>query len=575
MAINEELFSSLVDSAETALSTTGGRTNLAKWMLANTRLPGNSLKNWSFKGHEYQLGILKDLNPTIAIQKAAQTGISELMSRTVLALASKLSGEHILLVLPTSHFASKFVSTRIDPIIDASPRLQQLVSKKVSSTEIKQVGSSFIHIGGAATESQAISVPGRALFVDEVSFCNPDIVNVYISRLGHNREEDKILFYYSTPLYPGMGITDLFQQGSQNLYMCYHDVCGTWVTVDATQHIVLPGFDAPLLTLTLTDLRSGALDPNQAFVQCEHCHNPISQENLADPEKRAWVPSFVDRQSSSYQIDPLCAAYLKTPATIIRDLNLYKTTARWAQFALGVPYISSESTITPEAAEKAFTVRPINPSTANTSQTVVGMDQGKLAYLANGKVVNGVLEVFNMETLNQDGDNGQAETFIERFQQFNAIKGVIDAGPDASLVRYVQGRTPYNSTWGCYFIRTARRASLELFEEDEVSGLVKSNRTGIFDAFVKDFNGGKIRLPLNSRHEAEIKDHLAEPKRITMPDSVGEEQSTWVSKGPDHWFLALLYLYIAAKMVESAPAPVYIPPSRLVSKVKMKQPSLT
>ena len=538
--------------------------------MANTRLPGNPLKHWSFKGHEYQIGILNDQSPTIAIQKAAQTGISELMSRTVLALAAKLSGEHILLVLPTSHFASKFVSSRIDPIIDASPRLQQLVSKKVSSTEIKQVGSSFIHIGGAATESQAISVPGRALFVDEVSFCSPDVVNVYISRLGHNREEDKILFYYSTPLYPGMGITELFEQGTQNLYMCYHDVCGTWVTVDSTKHIVLPGFDQELLTLTLTDLRSGGPRPNEAYLQCEHCHNPISQENLADPEKRAWVPSYTGRPLSSYQIDPLCAAYLKTPASIIRELQLYKTTARWAQFALGVPYASSEATITQEAIENAFSIQPIAPTTASTTATIAGMDQGKLAYLANGKELNGVLEVFNVETIQQDGDNGQADTFIRRFQQFNAIKGVIDSGPDASLVRYVQNRTQYNGSWGCYFVRTARRASLELYEEDEVAGLIKANRTAVIDEFVKAFNNGKIKLPRGSRHEAEIRAHLAEPKRITMPDSVGEEQSTWVSKGPDHWFFALPYLFIAAKLVEASPAKVYIPPSRLVSKVAMK-----
>ena len=574
MTINLELFNSLIDSTETAVSTTGGRTNIGKWMEANTRLPGNPLKKWSFKGHEYQLGILSDHASIIAIQKAAQTGISELMTRTLLALAAKLSGEHILLVLPTSHFASKFASSRIDPVIDASPRLQQLVSKKVNSTEIKQVGSSFIHIGGAATESQAISVPGRALFVDEVSFCNPDTVNVYISRLGHNREEDKILFYYSTPLYPGMGITDLFEQGSQNLYMCYHDVCGTWVTVDSTKHIVLPGFDNELLTLTLTDLKSGEPRPNEAFVQCEHCRNPISQENLADPEKRAWVPSYVGRQVSSYQIDPLCAAYLKTPGSIIRDLQLYKTTARWAQFALGVPYASSDATIMQDAIDSAFTINPIAPTTATTMGTIAGMDQGKLAYLMNGKVVNDVLEVFNVELLPQDGDNGQADTFIQRFQQFRAIKGVIDSGPDASLVRYVQNRTQYNSTWGCYFVRTARKASLELFIEDEVEGLVKANRTAIIDAFVKAFNSGKIKLPKGSRYEAEIKSHLLEPKRITMPDSVGEEQSTWVSKGPDHWAFALLYLFIAAKMVESAPADVHLPPSRLVSKVKMKQPSL-
>lgn len=575
MAMNHELFSSLIDQAEVALSTAGGRQNLPRWITENTRMPNNLHKTWSFKDHEYQIGLLEDMNPHIAIQKASQVGCSEVMVRMALALTAKLSGEHLMYILPTSHFAGKFVASRIDPVIAASPRLASLLSKKVDSNEIKGIASSFLHIGGAQNEAQAISVPARALFIDEASFCSSDVINVYASRLGHQREQDRIQIAYSTPLYPGSGVTEMFEQGSQKLYLCYHDACGAWVEVDTSRHVILPGWDSPLLELTLADLRSGNVYPDQAYVQCEHCHNPISLENLADPTRRAWVPKYPDRHTSSYQIDPLCAPVVRPPAAIIRSLNQYRTTARWVQFSIGLPYENSEGTITQEALDKAFAVRPIAPNTSGVQGAVAGMDQGKLAYSTNGKVVNGVLEVFNMETFQQDGENGQAEGFIDRFARYNSIQGVLDAGPDSSIVKYVQNRTRYNATWGCYFVRTSRRASLELFDTDEVTGLVKANRTAIIDAFVKAFNSGKIKLPVGHRDEKEIRAHLLEPKRITMPDSVGEEQSTWVSKGPDHWFFALLYLFIAAKMVESAPAPVYIPPSRLVSKVKMKQPSLT
>jgi hypothetical protein len=574
--LNRDLLASIIDRAEVSLSTSGGRRGIPEWIQTNTTAPGNAMKNWSFEGHEFQKGILEDQSPAIAIQKSSQCGISEIMVRFLLALASKLSGQHLLLVLPTSHFASKFVSSRLDPVIQASKRLEYLASKKVRSSELIQISSSYIHIGGAATENQAISVPGKVLLVDETSFCNPDTISVYQSRLGHQRPEDRIIVYYSTPLYPKSGISDLFDSGTQNLYMCYHDACNTWVPLDSTQDLVLPGFDKPLIELTLTDLRSGYVSPSQAWCKCPQCGNPISQQNLADPTRRAWVPKYPDRLDtmSSYQIGPLDVASIKTPESIINELKLYKKTSRWVQFALGRPFESSDATITEAALTNAFTVTPIAPSVATKEDglynVVAGYDQGKAAYLCHGRKSNGVLEIFNVETVMQDGDNGQAETYLERARQFNVVKGTIDAGPDSSLVKYVQGRTPFNSTWGCYFVRSNRKSTLDLFTEDPATGMVKANRTAIFDDFVKAFNGGKIKLPRGSRHENEIKAHFLSPKRITVPDAVGEEQSSWVSSGADHFLLACLYAYLASLMIDAAPAQIFIPPTRLVTSVKMR-----
>ena len=568
-AIDKELLASLVDKAEVALSTSGGRKNLPRWIVENTRSPSNQNKNWSFAEHEWQIGVLNDQAPHIAIQKASQIGCSEVLTRMLLALAAKLS-DHLMMVLPTAHFANKFVASRIDPILAASPRLRSLLSKKVDSSELKAIGGSHIHIGGAQSESSGISVPARALFIDEYSFCASDAVNIYQSRLGHQKPQDRIQVSYSTPLFPRSGISELFEHGTQNLYLCYHDSCGQWVVVDTSEHIVLPGWDKPLIELTLPDLRSGQYDPANAWVKCEHCGGPISMANLADPTRRAWVPKYPGRETSSYQVDPLCAPAVRPPEAIIKSLSQYRTQARWWQFSVGLPYEEAEGTITQAALDNAFTVMPVKPELSGVQGAIAGLDQGKISYLSNGKVVNNVLEVFNMETIAQDGENGQAETFLSRFSAYGCIKGVSDAGPDASLVRYIQNRTRYGAVLGAYYVRSARRASLELFNVDEEEGMVKANRTACLDAFVKDFNAGRIKLPKGHRQEAEIRKHLLTPKRITVPDAVGEEQSTWTSASADHWFFSLALLHLAAKLVESSPSTIYIPPSRLVSSVKMR-----
>ena len=113
-------------------------------------------------------------------------------------------------------------------------------------------------------------------------------------------------------------------------------------------------------------------------------------------------------------------------------------------------------------------------------------------------------------------------------------------------------------------------ATLEVLKLDEVQGMVKAYRTPLIDEAVAAFNAGKIKLPRGSKYEQEMRDHLLQPKRLVDMDALGEEAATWVSKSDDHWAFALFYLHAAAKMVDDQPAQIFLPPSRLITSVKMR-----
>lgn len=567
-SINRHLFESLVDRADTAASSSGERKNLLHWIQKNTRDPKNNNKQFSTTGHEFQEEIINDQATHVVVQKPAQRGVSEIFVRMVLALAARLSGSHFIYVLPTAKFAGKFATSRMDPVIDSSPRLKQMVSKDINNSETKKIGSSFVWIGGAQSDAQAISIPARGLFVDEASFGDPAVLSIYKSRLGHNTADELILYEYSTPLFPGFGISESFDRGTQKYYMTYHTACGTWVVINSLIDIVVPGFDDELVKLTYEESKQIQVRVEDSWVKCPHCGRPVTQENMADPRFRAWVPKYPERRIQSYQVDALDMAARKFAPDIIGALDIYKRTDVWIQFGLGYPHSSSDTSITLEAIEAAFTIQLLPPEVTSVYGATAGMDVGNISHLSHARRINGVLEFFNLEIIRQDGTNSLGETFVKRYLGYRCYQGVIDAGPDVSVCKFAQEKLPGNRCWAARFVR-GRGVTLDLYVRKEEEGVLNVMRTAALNEFVAAFNSGKIKLPRGLPFEADVRKQLAQPKRVTHPDALGEESSVWVSTGADHWFFSIFYNWLASKMLENDSMQVYLGPTELVGKTRL------
>ncbi len=569
-----ELWESLTEMVEVATTTGGGLHNAADWISSNTRHPRNSAKPFSFDGHNYQVQILNDSHPYVAVRKSTQIGASEVVARLALAVCAKFSNISAIYVLPSIRFASKFSMSRVDPIIEASPRLKAMADRNVSSSELKKIGGSFLYFTGAAQNSSAISIPARALFLDEYSFSDPKVISVFTSRLAHQEESEKVVRYFSSPLHPHADISALVEQGTMNEYMVYHDTCGQWVTVSPLENMIIPGFNDPISTLQVADLDDRRIDVDGAFIQCGHCHSPISLANLADPTRRAWVARHPGREMASYDAGPFVLPQLRTPSILLRDLRLYRSTQRWIQYSCGQPSESASDMITQSALDRCFTTIQQPPMSHSVYGAVIGCDVGKVSHVAIGKQVGGVLNVLWLETVRQTDDNATGRLLVDRHNNYHAVQTVIDAAPDFSIAKYVAGQLPYNTTWGSYFVRGRGKSNLSSWETDEKEGVVKISRTRALDEFVEAFNKGLIRLPAGLSFENDVRQHLQRLKRITNTDGVGEETVQWVSSdSSDHWFFALCYLWVASKLVEETSSGIVsgMDLSRLVGRVRLKQ----
>src|SRR5690606_10212754 len=126
-----------------------------------------------------QIEIAGDDSEEGVIKKCSQVGLTELAIRIALAFLCISGNRSLIYVLPTSKFARKFATSRIDPIIAQSPKISEMLVPAADSAEMKRFGNSFLYINGAANQDQAISVPAEGLFVDEYDFCNPTVLSTY------------------------------------------------------------------------------------------------------------------------------------------------------------------------------------------------------------------------------------------------------------------------------------------------------------------------------------------------------------------------------------------------------------
>ena len=566
--MNLEIWDALCDQVDSAGSQAGGRRSLKKWIEKNIAHPTQDGRPWSWVGHEYQIGIVEDLHPTIATVKPAQTGVSELGVAISLGLLGVFPNINVIYALQSKTYAQTFATSRVSPAISKSKKLKALLNREVDSTSLKQIGSSFLHLTGTVSESGAISVPASALVIDEYEFGNPKVIGTLASRLEHHKEEDKIVFAFSTPLYSNTGISQFFQQGNQNYYMVKHEKCEKWVKVDPTSCYVIPGHNNTLDKIEVKDVASGKLDADGAWIRCPHCLEEITRSNMADPSRRAWVPTFLEKTNKigiphTYQVYPHDVMKIKSLGQIIRSITLYKSVEKWHQYGLGIPYDGGGGQILESVARASFTGEHFSPENGKLlNGCVLGLDVGKTSHLVIANRVDGKMVVRRMETIRQGFEGELQTTVVDRYKQFRCLRGVSDAAPDFTAVRAIQEHLPDDGLYGGYFVRSLSGV-MEPYKVKDSEGMVAIARTRAFDAFVDLFNKGNVILP-NVAFKEEVVSHLLAVKRITDERAAGEDASKWVKlTDADHWVFSLLYCFIALEILDANASRLWLPSSMI------------
>lgn len=523
---------------------------IPQWIEKHTKKDG---RHYSFKDHEYQARIVGDTTKELAIRKCSQIGMSESSSRMALALVGVIPYYTVIYTLPTSMFAINFMKTRIDPIVESSNFLSEIVDINLDNSEIKRFGDSYLYVKGCQSNNAPISVPADHLIHDEVDFSNPDVITQYQSRLTHSKYKRKT--FLSTPTFPNLGIDAEFQISKKHFCMVKCNHCSQYFLPNYYDHVQIPGFTGDLREITKQNL--GNIQWNKAQLHCPHCFKVPSLQI----EHREWVCENPDSNFDrvGYQISPFDAPNihmrdmdmpLTTASFLVKTSTVYTKRADFVNFALGLPAQDSDSTVTEDDVNRVI----FKGEVTGEGSYVFGLDMGLTCHLTVGKVVDdGQIVVVHVEAI-------PATKIRQRRKELAMIYWprvtVVDNLPYTETVMAMQKDD--QNMFGAWY---EDKKSLELFrvkdrEEDEDGAKeqlrqVHINRNKAFDAVMQSLRSGEIHKKSCSEDD-NWKAQLTDMKRgQEFDDKQGALTYVWKksSKGNDHYHHSLLYCYIAARMV--------------------------
>lgn len=545
--MHDEMTESHLERLRAATVSRLGRKDLPEWIERNTYING---KPFSFAGHEYQRRILLEESPEIVIRKSAQTGISEMSLRMALGLIMIMPGSfRIGYTMPSASFASGYMKTRLNPIVSSSPLLRSSISSAdLDNSEMKTFGpGKELYMKGSAVGNAAISTSLDALFHDELSFSDQDVIGDYWSRVLHSEYKWRVSL--STPTFLLDPIDSAFKNSRRHWNFCKCEHCGHDFVPDYYKNVYIPGWGRPLEEISKTNIHT--VRYLEAELRCPKCDRSTSLM----PEHRHWECENPTENhiAAGYQVQPFDApTVVKLPDLVLASTK-YANQAKFKQFSLGLPATDSESGVTEDDAESI--VEDLGASPFNSH--VLGIDVGTYShFMVGGVAQDGTLVVVHTERV-------ALKDFRVRYAQICAewrvtVK-IMDVMPYTELVMSLSASD--HRLFGARFVT---RQSIEVFEvkqeeadsENAIEGVreISLNRNSLFDRMLADIRPGegekpKIRIKRNSDWGL-IKTHLTSVRRAQVQQRNGEITSVWQkpADGNDHYFHALGYLWVAAQM---------------------------
>lgn len=545
MAGPNSILKNLSDSLKTSVNRANQK--MSEWVCENFKHPKNPFKNWSFEGHEYQIDILDCDKVEVATIKPAQTGVSELQIRFVLAFCAMHDYMKAAYYLPTAAFATEFSSTRVDPAIRSSQFVSDVVAADLDNTGAKQIGSCFLLMRGTSGTQSSISVDLDLLIADELNFCNLDILSAADSRLIHSDLKWKREF--STPTLPDYGIDEIYGESTKGERMVKCDSCHNWVAPSFFNDVIIPGFDAPMDQFRRAHLQLPGVQ--SAYLSCPSCHNELTLPNLNDPTKRQWVHSHPDREKAGFKVNYWDVPLVNTTPSVLRAIKNYKSYGDWINFRVGSSHSDAENSFIAASIDKATVNDLENLEYPSVTRVYIGSDLGKISHLVIGVAsASGLNIIYVGRVVVQDlPEQSYGKFLCALFKKMRGVKIIIDAAPSYEPSLYLYNNLPRSLAYGAYYIAPSK-SSLDIYEFKDDKGVVHMDRSASMSDTCAAVNGGLITFP-DCAEMKEVRKHLLSMKKVRRLNSRGNEEEIWVAgKDPDHYAHALNYCYASYASLE-------------------------
>ena len=280
----------------------------------------------------YMRAIMDALSPASPVQrivfmKSAQVGATEAGNNWIGFCMHRAPGP-FLAVQPTVDLAKRLSQQRIEPLIEESPDLRELVlpsrSRDAGNTVLaKRFPGGQLILTGANSAVGLRSMPARWLFLDEVDAYPGDLdgegdpiglAEARTDSFGHRRK----IFLVSTPTLKGLSrIEREFELSDQQRY-----------------HVPCPHCGA-LQWLKFERLRWKPGRPESAAYLCEHCDEPIAERHktwmMAEENGACWMATAEPEQADDARRGGLIGFHINELYSPLGWLSWEEIARRWEQ----------------------------------------------------------------------------------------------------------------------------------------------------------------------------------------------------------------------------------------------------
>lgn len=506
---------------------------LVDWTLAWRLIEGHP---FSFKNHEYLIGLYEDESPTVVVRKAAQMGASEYAISRAMHF-SITHGGRTMYFFPTDNDVGEFSRDRFAPAVESSEYFTRLV-RDTDTAGLKQIGYGSIYFRGTRSRTRMKSVPGDFLVFDEMDEMIPANVELARKRLGHSAWGWELDL--STPSMPGYGIDAEFQKSDQRHWIFKCPACSRDHCLE-DEFLELHG-DHQQVRFEIDFIKGPDL---AEYLVCIHCGHKL------DPANGRWVAKYPDVKTHGYHLSKLAASLVSQqekaqgiqtkPAALLRQWRETDYPGEFYNSELGLPYLAAEGGLTEQDLQE---IEGKYGQMNIGKGCVMGVDQGNGLHIVVKEPTSreGMALTIRTHYINQ---TDESFSHLDRFMNDYDVRVCIcDALPNTHAARSFAKRFE-GRVWLAYYGDT-QKGKVKYGYDKERSPIVMVNRTDAFDSWRDAHKTGQRRIP---RIEDETRDYVKQMTNILRKieeDSVtGGKRAIWVKRGPDHFAHADSYAELA------------------------------
>jgi hypothetical protein len=506
----------------------------------------------SFADKPYLIELYTELPslPGADIRKAVQTGLSELFIQLILERAG-WAGKITAYVLPTFTIRDRFVQNRVNPLLSSIPAYKMRATSDgkggQGNLKLKRFGKGAMMFLGSNTVADFIEFSADVLVIDEFDQCDPS--NLAKARDRLRASDFPQMFRLGNPTLPRTGISRLYDQSDQRIWMSRCNHCNHWQPLDWFANIIHRN-DTGDWALRDKDRIGSNLD---ARPMCVKCNRPFDRS----VKPGSWVarhPSVDWRGYTVSRLDCLTENYNNLFMEWMSSQGQSEMLSTFYTSVLGIPYEHSGSRLSMEALNNASVGPELDygggDAYANEVVTL-GIDVGT--------VLNCSLSIMRKRedgTLLRDARYiGAVRTFREVsdiIRRYHVDCCIIDSMPETRKAQELRDEFLSSGScqvWLCRFHPTQRVGQqiygLKMNFRERV---ITVDRTQVFDATFDDIKHGRRRFPCDIQTVFGWSAQMRASVRVL---NEGKGRIIWTEgRNPDHYRLAGIYDRIAYDVME-------------------------